>query len=168
MSIYAQAVSSGMSSLELMTTGENAATIEAYNKEYTKAAQRASILSARQTVQQNIAAIRQDQITSNTMIQMRQNQAEAWAKVNAATAGVEGGSVDDVIYETEKNEAFALQSAQVKSDQQVANQLSVIGSQTSQVQSIQPDNDSTLGAILEGLSYFEQSDLDIAEAFSNG
>ncbi len=168
MSIYAQAMQSGMTSLELFATGENAATTAAYNQAYSEAAQKANILAARQTLQQNMAAVKQDSITSNTAIQLKQNQAEAWAKVSAATAGVEGSSVDAAIYETKKNEAFALQSSQREADQQIANLGTQIGNQTSNVQSVQNTEVSMVGDLLQAFSSFELSDLDIAEAFSGG
>lgn len=58
--------------------------------------------------QRNIASIKQDKILSDTQIQLNQDQAEAQAKVMAAAEGVEGGSVDAVLYETEKNAAYRM------------------------------------------------------------
>lgn len=168
MSIYAQAVQSGMQGMELFATGSNAGTVAAYNTAYAEAAAKANILSVRQTLQKNIAAVQQDKVTSNTAIQMKQDQAEAWAKVNAATAGVQGGSVDDAIYDTKKNEAFALQASQRNADQQVTSMGTQIGNQTSQLQSVQNTEISYAGDLLQAFSSFEKSDLDIAEALSYG
>lgn len=168
MSIYGQAVQSGMTSIELLATGSSAATTAAYNQAYAEANQRSNILNARQALQQNMSAVQQDKVTSNTMIQMKQDQAEAWAKVNAATAGVEGGSVEDSIYETKKNESFALQASQRNADQQMASMGTQIGNQTSQFQSVQNTEISYAGELLQAFSSFEKSDLDIAEAFWNG
>lgn len=168
MSIYAQAVQTGVTSLEILATGSSAATRAAYNTSYAEAAQRANILSVRQTLQKNMAAVQQDKVTSNTSIQMKQDQAEAWAKVSAATAGVEGGSVEDALYETEKNEAFALQASQRNADQQMANLGTQISNQTSNLASVQNTEESLFGDLLTAFSSFESSDLDIAEAFSGG
>lgn len=168
MSIYAQAVQTGVTSLEILATGSSAATRAAYNTAYAEAAQRANILSVRQTLQKNMAAVQQDKVTSNTSIQMKQDQAEAWAKVSAATAGVEGGSVEDALYETEKNEAFALQASQRNADQQMANLGTQIGNQTSNLASVQNTEESLFGDLLTAFSSFESSDLDITEAFSGG
>lgn len=168
MSIYAQAVQTGVTSLEILATGSSAATRAAYNTAYAEAAQRANILSVRQTLQKNMAAVQQDKVTSNTSIQMKQDQAEAWAKVSAATAGVEGGSVEDALYETEKNEAFALQASQRNTDQQMANLGTQIGNQTSNLASVQNTEESLFGDLLTAFSSFESSDLDITEAFSGG
>lgn len=168
MSIYAQAVQTGVTSLELLATGSSAATRAAYNTAYAEAAQRANIISVRQTLQKNMAAVQQDKVTSNTSIQMKQDQAEAWAKVSAATAGVEGGSVEDALYETEKNEAFALQASQRNADQQMANLGTQIGNQASNLASVQNTEESLFGDLLTAFSSFESSDLDITEAFSGG
>ena len=168
MSIYAQAVQSGMQGMELFATGSNAGTVAAYNTAYAEAAAKANILSVRQTLQQNIAAVQQDKVTSNTAIQMKQDQAEAWAKVSAATAGVQGGSVDDSIYETKKNESFALQASQRAADQKINTLGTQIGNQTSSFDSIQDTEISMTGDLLKAFSSFEYSDLDIAEAFSGG
>lgn len=167
MSIYAQAVQTGMSSAELLLTGSNAATTQAYNQAYAEATQRSNIMQARQTLMQNMSSVQQDKVTSNTAIQMKQDQVEAWAKVSAATAGVEGGSVEDTLYETKKNEAFALQSAQAKADQQTSQMATQIGNQTSQLNAVQNTELNYFGDLLQAFSSFEKSDLDIAEAFWN-
>ena len=99
---------------------------------------------------------------------MRQDQAEAWAKVSAATAGVEGGSVDDTIYDTKRNEAYALQSAQRNADQKVAGLATQVGNQTSSYAGISNTEVSMTGDLLQAFSSFQFSDLDIAEAFSGG
>lgn len=168
MSIYAQAVQSGVTSLELLATGSSAATQQAYNQAYSEATQRANVLAVRQTLQKNIAAVQQDKVTSNTAIQMKQDQAEAWAKVSAATAGVEGGSVDDAIYDTKKNESFALQASQREADQKIAGLATQVGNQTSSYAGISNTELSMTGDLLQAFSSFELSDLDIAEAFSGG
>ena len=74
----------------------------------------------------NIAAIRQDTINTDTVIKMKQDQAEAMAKVAAAVSGVEGQSVNDVIYQTEVNSSVAQRNAQIAAEQNIENQLSTI------------------------------------------
>ena len=166
--MYAQAAMSGMSALQLMGTGENAETKAAYNQAYAEAAHKAAIREAKHTAELNIAAIKQDKITSNTQISMAQDQAEARAIVSAAAAGVEGGSVDDVIYETKKNEAFALNSANRRAEQATESQLAQIGSQSSSLLAIQESEISYVGELMSAFSSFEMSDLDTGEALSSG
>lgn len=165
--MYAQAAMSGMSALQLMATGENAQTKAAYNEAYAIAAQKSNIREAKHTAELNIAAIKQDKITSNTQIRMAQDQAEAMALVNAAAAGVEGGSVEDVLYETEKNEAFALNSANRKAEQATESQLAQIGSQASSLLAIQEPEISYVGELMSAFSSFELGDLEIGEALSS-
>lgn len=162
-----QAMQSGMSGLEIAFTGENAQTRAAYNQAYQAAAQRASILEAKHAAELNIAAIEQDKITSNTHIRMAQDQAEAMAIVSAATAGVEGGSADDVIYETKKNEAFALNNASRKSEQAKESQLAIVGSQSSALLAVQEPEISYAGELMQAFSSFELSDLETSEALDS-
>lgn len=168
MSIYMMAAQQGISSLELMATGENAQTRAAYNEAYNVAAKKAAIREARHTAQLNISAIEQDKITSNTRVRMAQDQAKAMAIVNAAAVGIEGGSFEDMIYETEKNEAFALSSMSKKAEQAQEGQLAAIGSQTSNLLSIQEPEISYTGELLAAFSSFELGDLEISEAISSG
>jgi len=167
-SIYRQAVSTGVSALGLLMTGTNAATSAAYNSAYEAAAIRSSLADAKNTAQMNIAAINQDKVTSNTQIRMQQNRAEAMVIINAAAAGVEGGSVEDVIYETEKNEAFAINKTARHADQAKENQLAMIGSQTSQLLSVDDQEHSLWGDLLGVLSSFEMKDLKTNEALQKG
>ena len=166
MSMYVQAMQSGMSMAALAITGESAETKAAYNQAYQVAAQKASIQSAKQTAQLNVAAIAQDKITSNTQIQMAQDQAEALAIVNSSAAGIEGGSVEDVIYETEKNAAFATNSANQKADQATESQLNMIGSQSSALLAIEEPTISYAGELLEAFSSFELKDLKTHKAIA--
>lgn len=74
----------------------------------------------------NIAAVRQDTITANTRIKEAQAEAEANAKVAAAFAGVEGGSVLDVEYQTEVSAALKKDEAlrkQKQEEQNLVNQV---------------------------------------------
>lgn len=167
MTMYMQAVQSGVSALELAFTGDNAQTRAAYNQAYQVAAQKAAIQEAKHAAELNVAAIEQDKVTSNTQIRMAQDQAEARAIVNAATAGVEGGSVEDVVYETEKNEAFAINSASRQSEQATESQLAIIGSQSSALLAVQEPEISYVGDLMQAFSSFEMSDLKTSEALSS-
>lgn len=167
MSLYAQAASSGMSSLQLMATGENAATKTAYNQAYAVAAQRSAIQNARHTAQLNISAIERDKILSNTAIQLKQNQAKAMILVNAAAAGVEGGSVNDTINETEKNESLAISMSNQRAEQAKESQLAAIGSQSSSLLAIQDTEISLVGEMMKAFSSFELEDLRVSEALNN-
>jgi len=167
MSIYAQAVQSGVSSLQLMATGENAATKAAYNQAYQIASKRINIAEAKHTAELNVSAIEQDKVLSNTHIRLQQDQAEANAIVNAAVAGVEGGSVDDVLYDTERNEAMAIHANKQRTEQQKEQQLAVIGTQQSALLSIEEPDIDYFGNLLQAFSSFELDDTDISEALSN-
>lgn len=168
MSIYAQAVVSGVQAL----AGTEADRVydQTYNQVYANEAKKASIRNAMHTAQLNLSAIEQDRILTNTQIKMNQDQAEAMATVAAATAGVEGGSVDDIMYETHKNEALAINNANRKAEQASESQLASIGSQMSSLLAV---NDSLpeisyVDNLLGAFSSFEMNDLKTAEAFASG
>ena len=58
--LYAQAIQSGMSTLNLMAGGDNAGTIAAYNEAYNTQYKKYTALDAKTTAESNIAAINQD------------------------------------------------------------------------------------------------------------
>ena len=128
MSIYANTVSSGMDAM--FGISADRAYTQTYNQIYSQEMQKYNAAEGVHTAQMNIAAINQDQVTTNTTIRANQANAAAQAKVSAATAGVQGGSVDDIMYGTEANEAYAFQANQEKTDQAVQNQLTQIGTQS--------------------------------------
>ena len=68
------------------------------------------------TLEDQISTVRQEQILSVANVQLNQDAAEAQAKVNAAAAGVSGGSVEQVIYETNKDAAFAVGNINAQAD----------------------------------------------------
>ena len=165
MSIYAQAISSGIQAL----AGTEADRVydATYNQVYATEAQKANIRNAMHSANLNMTAVEQDRILTNTSIQMKQDQAEAHATVAAATAGVEGGSVDDILYETEKNEALALSTAHQSAKQQKANLSTAIGTQMNSLLSVSDSlpKISYVDNLLGALSSFELSDLEVADAF---
>jgi hypothetical protein len=78
-----------------------------------------SIFNAGQQVnalEDQISTVKQEQILSVANVQLNQDAAEAQAKVNAAAAGVSGGSVEQVIYETNKDAAFAVGNINAQAD----------------------------------------------------
>ena len=77
----------------------------AYNAQYQVEVGRHNALSKRDALQANLAAVQQDKVLTNLNIKLNQAQAEANATVAAAAAGVQGQSVDAVVYETKKSEA---------------------------------------------------------------
>lgn len=168
MSIYAQAVMSGINAL----AGTEADRVYAstYNQVRATEAKKANIRSAMQAAQYNIAAVKQDKVLSNIEVQINQDNAEAAAKVAAATAGVEGGSVDDVMYETEKNEAFAINRANRQADIATEGYLAQITGNMSSLLSINEDlpKISYVDDLLGAFSSFEVNDAAIGEAFSSG
>lgn len=164
--IYMQAVQSGVAALELAASGSNAQTRTAYDAEYNKHVQAYNIREARHVAELNLAAIKQDKVTSNVQISMRQAHAEAAAVVSAATAGIKGGSVTDTVYETRKNEALALQTNKKQADQASEQQLAAIGSQTTSLLAVERSGEdiSYVGEIMQGLSAFDREDMRNIEA----
>jgi hypothetical protein len=67
-------------------------------------------------LEDQISTVKQEQILSVANVQLNQDAAEAQAKVNAAAAGVSGGSVEQVIYETNKDAAFAVGNINAQAD----------------------------------------------------
>ncbi|QDP58702.1 MAG: hypothetical protein Tp125SUR00d2C35697761_37 [Prokaryotic dsDNA virus sp.] len=166
MSIYATAVTSGIEALAGIKADQ--AYDQAYNVTYAAEAQRANIRNAMHAAELNVTAVRQDKVLTNTMIGMKQDEAEAAAKVAAATAGVEGGSVDDIIYETEKNESLAINSANRRAEQSIESQLAQIGSGMSSLLAVNDDlpEISYIDNLLGAVSSFELDDARIGEAFA--
>ena len=67
-------------------------------------------------VETQMANIKKEQILGVANVALNQDAAEAQAKVNAAAAGVSGGSVEQVIYETNKDAAFAVGNINAQAD----------------------------------------------------
>ncbi len=161
MPIYGAAITSGISALSLAFTGESAETTAAFNVAYATAARKASIIETRHAAQLSIAAIQQDKITSNIKIRMNQDQTEAWAKVNAAVAGVSGGSIDDVVEQTEADAVYAQAAAERQAEQRIDTLGSQIVSQTSSLGAVQePIVDNGLGSFLQGISTLSLDDVE--------
>ena len=115
MSVYAMAVMTGVNAI-YEATSETDKTRHAYNQAYAEVYEKQMMI---QNVKQQardgtnaslsqLSAVKQDKVLSNIEIKQRQDEAEANAKVLAATAGVSGRSVDDVQYNIERNEAVAI------------------------------------------------------------
>ena len=167
MSLYAQAMSSGMAALEIGLTGANATSRAAYNTAYVEATRKAGVLEAKHATELNMSAIAQDRITSNTHIRMLQDSAEAQAIVNAAAAGVEGGSVRDVINSTETNAVLAKGRSNQAHKQQLEQQKSMIVSQQSAMLSVDEPEISYAGSLMSAFSSFELSDIKISESLNS-
>lgn len=126
--MYAQAVMQGMDTLNLLAGGDNAGTIAAYNEAYSAEASRYAAQDALHTAEQNISAIEQDKILTNVNIEMNQAQAKAQEQVNAAAAGVSGGSVDAVMYGIDANASMQKQQNEARADQLTEQQLANVSS----------------------------------------
>lgn len=164
MSIYAGAVQSGLNLLSVMG-GDNAATVAAYNTEFATVSNQMAMHRQRSAAEQNISAVNQDRITSNINIQRKQDEAEAQAKVNAALAGAQGGSVEASINQTKVNESFAIQANNQKAEQQTEQLKATVHSSTMAAQSRKQTPDpSYVGDLAKAFSSFELSDLEIYEA----
>ena len=159
MALYAQAVQSGMGAAQLLATGENAQTKAAYNAAYAAKAAEYAAAGRKNAAEKNIAAIKQDKILTNVSIQMKQDQAEAFAKVNAAASGSSGQSVDDVIYGTERNEAHAIASANKKASQGIESELARINNAQASLLSIEQPTVSTTGELMKAFSSVDINDI---------
>jgi len=153
--LYAQAIQSGMSSLNLMAGGDNAGTIAAYNEAYNSQYKKYTALDAKTTAESNIAAINQDKILSNLSIQMNQQQAEAAAQISAAVAGVEGSSVDAGMYQIGANASMAKQSVEAQADQLTEQQLANVSSAQVNYNSVPKISDTS--PIAAGVAGFGQA-----------
>ena len=77
-----------------------------YNESYDSEIQKVNIRKAMHNANLNISSIQQDSILSNVNIKLRQDKAKANIEINAATAGVEGQTIDAAMYDAERNAAF--------------------------------------------------------------
>jgi hypothetical protein len=166
MSLYMQAVQSGMSAAQLALTGDNAETKAAYNASYAATQQRLNMANAKVNAESQIAGAKQDKVLAVTDIKMKQAHAEANAKVAAAVAGVEGGSVDDVVYETEKNEAHRIADANKREDQEIESLLGKVYSAQSGLLHVNEPEISYAGELLQAFSSFELEDFQRSETLS--
>lgn len=153
-----------MSAGQLLLTGSNAGTKAAFNAAYAAQSSRLAAAARKNAAEKNIAAIKQDKILTNLAIQNRQDEAEAFARVNAAAAGIQGQSVKDVIYETEKNESFAIASNRKRSEQLVENELAKINNAQAALLSVEAVDISTTGELMRAFSSLELKDFKTSEA----
>lgn len=70
-------------------------------------------------VEDQMANVRQEQVLGVANIHLAQDAAEAQAKINAAAKGVSGGSVEQLIYDTNKDAAFATANINAQADADV-------------------------------------------------
>lgn len=121
---YAQAV---LGVADMLTGASADAAYEAAYGTYFKAYMGMhNAANAKVAAEANIAAITQDRINTDKVIDMQQDQAEAQATLAAAVSGTEGGSVDAVKYQTEVNSSLAKQNNRKRAEQQVEQQLANI------------------------------------------
>ena len=123
-SLYAQAFVNVVDMLS--GASKDAAYEAAYGPTYVANMQRANARRAKHSTQLNMAAIAQDKIATDTLITIKQSEAEARAKVLAAASGKEGGSVDAIKYQTEVNSTVAKQHNARSAEQLLEEQLSNI------------------------------------------
>ena len=159
-----QAVQSGMQAYQAFSSdGENATSRAVYNEAYATASRRLNFQRQKSASEKNIAAVRQDLVLSNMTIQMRQREAKAFAKVQAAVSGVEGGSYESVLYQTEANEAFAASVASRQAEQGIDQLLANISTaQAGMLSSVieEPKRDTT-SALLNAFSELSSQDLNM-------
>jgi hypothetical protein len=127
--MYAQSI---VGVIDLLSgAGADAAYEAAYGKSYSRFTGMYNAANQRVAAEANIAAITQDRINTDTVVAMKQDQAEAMAKVSAAVGGVEGQSVDSVIHQTKVNSSLASANNRKAAEQQIENQLATIYQSTS-------------------------------------
>lgn len=129
----------------------------AYNKAYADAQRRTNVQNAKIQAERNISKIKQDSVLSNVQIQLQQRQAEADIISSAATAGVKGGSVDNVIYGTESSAAMARSRVNAEADQAIDYQKAAVSSQQATLLALESPKDKNylgiaLGSLAEGIS----------------
>ncbi len=121
---YAQAM---MGVADAMTGASADAAYEAaYGKFYTAYTHMHNAANQKVAAEANIAAITQNQINTDKVIAMQQDQAEAQAKVAAAVSGTAGGSVDAAIYQTEVNSSLSKANNRANAQNQIEQQLSAV------------------------------------------
>lgn len=147
---YASLVQAGMSALVAFT--DNSGEAEAYNRSYATATQRRNALEAQHVGELNISSARMSAIRERTSIGMTQDIAEANLRVNAAAAGVGGGSVQDSIYQTEANAAYRVADAGIKESNSMEDALSKVyaGAQGARLQTDEYGG-SMLGSLMKGI-----------------
>lgn len=77
-----------------------------FNRAYSKAVQRMNSLEVMYKGERDITAAKLKGVKERLAIGLTQDEAEANIRLNAAVAGVGGGSVSDSIYQTHANAAF--------------------------------------------------------------
>jgi hypothetical protein len=153
MNLFAQTAQTGIQTLHLLGGGDNAGTVQAYNQAYGLQSARFAALNRINTAEGNIAAINQDRVLTNVAIEMNQQQAEAMAQVNAAAAGVSGGSIDTVMQGIAGNAAMARQRAKAEANQLTEQQLSGINNAFMDLKSIPdtPESDPLMAGLSAGI-----------------
>lgn len=149
---YAQAIL-GVADL-LSGASKRAAYEAAYGKVYASRTQMFNAANAKVAAEANIAAITQDKINTDLIIQMKQREAEAQAQVMAAVSGATGQSVDAVIYQTETNSSLAKRNNKKAMENNIEQQLASIYS--SQSTMLAADNPQ-LDRVSVGMNLFESA-----------
>lgn len=163
MSLYVQAAQSGISTIGLAMSGKNAETEAARIGAYNAQAQRLAASGARAAAERNISAIAQDKIISNVNIRLQQSQAEAMQTLQAAFAGVSGGSVEDSAYVVKSGAENLIAANSAKAEQATEQQLAQVSKSHSAMLSVEDEYISTSGRIAKDLGQFELNDLKIAK-----
>ena len=161
--IYQMAVQQGISSAQLALTGSNAVTKAAYNRAYSAQAQRISARERRNAAERNISAIKSDKLMSNMNLQLNLNQAQAAARLNAVFAGVEGQSVDDVIFETETAAERRKAQLERQTENAIDGQLNDVNSSYLDQVGVTEQKTDPVAMLLRNLSAIDREDVKIME-----
>lgn len=170
MSIYAMAAQQGTTTAVGILTGtDSPATIAAYNASYQAKAKQFAMLDARHAAELNLSSVKADKILTDRNIQLKQNQAEAAARSQAAWAGVGGQTLDDIVFETQSSEARQLARSAKQSAARTEGVLHDVNSATAGFMAIQtPPEPDALAALLTAFSSTTLDDLKDGKAFMTG
>lgn len=112
---------------DLLTGASADAAYEAaFGPYYTAFANMHNAANAKVAAEANIAAIKQNKINTDIVVNANQERAEAEARLMAAVSGTSGRSVDDVIYQTEVNSTVAKANTKKAMEQSIEDQLSQV------------------------------------------
>jgi hypothetical protein len=162
------AVQSGIQFASGLAGVESAETVARYNSEFQSYSSKLAASRVRTNASRNINAVNQDRILSNVKVAQQQDEAEAAIRVQAAASGVNGGSVEAALYQTEANESFAIAGNKRKAEQSKETLRTEVFNATMNMQSnIQHREPSIVGNLLNAASKIDVNDLQIGEALAS-
>ena len=165
MALQARAIQSGIQAADMLFNGDTAT----FNAVYSEHSRRIAAANQKNTAEKNIAAIKGEKILTDAGIQIKQDQAAAMAKVNAAVSGSSGQSTKDVVYQTEANESFALARNRANTEQNIESELAKINTAQAALLAVEDSSKkSFIGGIADIAGSIDAQDIKNFEAFMSG